>query len=325
MRVIVTGGAGFIGSHIVDCLISNSHIVKVIDNFSEGKKENLELALQHSKQFREEYHLKIIEGDVRDYDLLLKEFENYQCVLHQAALRSVPKSVENPESFEDNNIKGTRNVLEAAKNTGVRRFVFASSSSVYGMEEQIPQVEGREGTRISPYAISKYTGEDYCKMYHHLHGLETIALRYFNVFGPKQKLESKYAVVIPAFITRLLNGKPPIIYGDGEQTRDFTYVENVVEANINSMFAAKGIGEVFNIANKESISVNELAKKINELLGTNIAPVYEDPRQGDVKHTLAENEKAKKLLSYKGRVSFDEGLRRTVEWFLRKRMHNCHY
>ncbi len=304
-KVLVTGGAGFIGSHIVDLMLKENHEVTVLDNFFTGKAENLHHA---------ENDVEVIQEDIRNLEGVMKACKGIDYILHQAALRSVPASVKDPQSFIDVNITGTYNVLESARQNNVKRVVLASSSSVYGNTKKLPLKEGEENARISPYAISKFTNEDFCKYFTNIHGLETVCLRYFNVFGPRQDPKSPYAAVIPLFIEAVLKNESPIIFGGGEQTRDFTYVENVAIANLMAMTAEKANGQAINIANQESISINTLLAKINKLLGKNIPAKYAPPRQGDVKHTLADNSKAMKLLEYKNFVSFDAGLRITVEW-----------
>ncbi len=305
-KVIVTGGAGFIGSHLVEELVNKGYAVTVIDNLFTGKKE-------HLKNVGEK--IEFIEGDIRDIDLLKKHFVGVDTVFHQAALRSVPASVKEPVPYYDVNIIGTHNVLEAARVCGVRRIVFASSSSVYGDLIELPQKEDKTGNRLSPYAISKKTGEDLCIYFYKTYGLETVSLRYFNVFGPKQDPHSQYSAVIPLFITSLINNQQPTIFGDGEQTRDFTHVNNVVQANILAMNAEKAVGQAINVANGERISVNKLFNSIKKILNKTIEPIYTAERQGDVKHTLADNKLAQELLKYRNFVSFEEGMKETITWY----------
>ena len=281
MRIIVTGGAGFIGSHISRELVKQGHEVIVIDNLFAGKIENIKDILPK---------IRFIKGDIRDLDLLKKEFKNADFVSHQAARRSVPESVENPYEYNDVNINGHLNVLEAARINDIKRIVFASSSSVYGEREDFPEKETDLPNPISPYAITKLAGENYCKMFYELYGLETVSLRYFNVFGPCQDPNSQYTCVIPKFIKAVLNNQQPTIYWDGEQSRDFTYVENNVLANISSF-------------------------QTNEYLGKNIKAKFELRRKGDVRNTLGDNTKAKRLLGYETKVDFRKGLKRTIEWF----------
>jgi nucleoside-diphosphate-sugar epimerase len=308
---LITGGAGFIGSNIAEELIKRGEKVRIIDNFSTGKRENIE-------EFKDK--IELIEGDLKNINDVKKAVEGVDYVLHQAALSSVPRSVEDPLSSNANNIDGTLNLLVAAKEAGVKRVVIAASSSVYGNTQVLPKTEDMIPNPLSPYAVTKYVEELYGKVFHNIYGLETVSLRYFNVFGPKQDPDSPYAAVIPKFITKILKGESPVIFGDGEQTRDFTYVANVVEANILAATSENvGHGEVINIACGESISLNQLVKKINEILGTNVKPLYDKPRIGDVKHSLASIEKAKKLLGYRVNVKFEEGLKKTIEWYKIKR------
>lgn len=306
VNVLVTGGAGFIGSHLVEELVKQGHRVTVFDNLFTGKKE-------HLKNVSEK--IKFVEGDIRDIDTLKKHFVGMDTVFHQAALRSVPASVKEPIPYYDVNIIGTHNVLESARLSNVRRVVFASSSSVYGDLLELPQKEDKTGNKLSPYAISKKTGEDLCIYFYKTYGLETVSLRYFNVFGPRQDPKSQYAAVIPLFITSLLNNQQPTIFGDGEQTRDFTHVTNVVQGNILAMTSKKAVGKIINLANGEGISVNKLFNSIRTILNKNIEPIYAPPRPGDVKHTLADNTFAQEVLEYKNFVNFDEGLRQTVTWY----------
>lgn len=302
---LVTGGAGFIGSHLTNALIKKCDRVTVIDNLSTGHLENLSDVMDE---------ITFIKGDIRDIDLLKKLFRGVEVVFHQAALPSVPRSVKDPIASNANNIDGTLNVLVAARDAGVRRVVCAASSSAYGDTEVLPKTEDMPGNPLSPYAVTKYVGELYAKVFSRVYGLETVSLRYFNVFGPRQDPNSQYAAVIPKFITAMSKGERPHIYGDGEQSRDFTYIDNVVEANLLAANAPGVSGEMFNIACGERYTVNELVAMLNEILGTNIEPVYEPPRTGDVRHSMASIEKAEKMLGYRPLVTFEEGLRRTVEW-----------
>ena len=303
---VVTGGAGFIGSHIVQGLLEKGFQVKVLDLASAGKK-NLQPWLKD---------IEFIEGDVRDLALLQKTFQNTDFVLHQAALASVFRSVEQPEQYNEVNITGTLNVLEAAKANNVKRVVFASSSSVYGNPEQFPVKESFLPQPLSPYALTKLAGEHYLRVFHHLYGLETVALRYFNVFGPGQDPNAAYAAVIPKFITLLLEDEQPIIYGDGRQSRDFVFVKDVVAANLAALRAdKKACGQAFNIAHGQTISLLDLVEKINKLLGKNIEPRFEPVRAGDVRKSMADVKKAEELLDFKCQYSFDEGLKQTLDWF----------
>lgn len=304
---LVTGGAGFIGSHLVEKLVFLGEKVRVLDNFLTGKRENIDPFLEK---------IELIEGDIRDLGLCRQACQGVDYVLHQAALPSVVRSVEDPKTTTEINISGTLNLLLSARESGVKRFVFASSSSVYGDDDSLPKKEGREGRPLSPYALSKKTGEDYCRLFYQLYGLSTVCLRYFNVFGPRQDPLSPYAAVIPNFIFRLLQGKEPIIFGDGEQSRDFTYVDNVVEANLLAIKASDRVsGEVFNIACGQSISVNTLASELNRLLGTQIKPLYTEPRAGDIRHSVADISKAREILGFEPKYSFKDGLTKTLNWF----------
>ena len=303
---LVTGGAGFIGSNIVDTLIERGEKVKVIDNFVSGKRENLLPVLDK---------IELIEGDIRDTAVLKDAVAGVDYILHQAALRSVPKSVDDPTSFNEVNISGTLNVLLAAKEAGVKRVVFASSSSIYGEARVFPEKETHLPLPISPYAASKIAGEHYCHVFSKTYGLETVSLRYFNVFGPRQSLESEYAVVVPKFIISMLNSQSPPIHGDGKQSRDFTYVDNVVEANILAASTPEISGEVFNVASGCDYTVLDLVKYLNRIIGKELKPEFTPPRAGDVQRTLADISKAQKLLKLKIKVNFEQGLKKSVEWF----------
>ena len=306
MKFLVTGGAGFIGSHIVDALIKNGDKVKVIDDFSSGARENLEGVADK---------IELTEGDIRDKVVVGNIMQGVDYVLHQAALRSVPKSLGNPEHYNDVNINGTLNILTAAKEAGVKRVVAASSSSIYGETDRLPEKEDFLPLLISPYALTKLAGEYYCRIFSQIHGLETVNLRYFNVFGPRQSLENEYAVVIPKFITCMLKDEQPPVHGDGKQTRDFTYVENVVQANIKAATMPGIKCEVFNIACGKAYSVLDIVKYVNKILKKDIKPKLGPIRQGDVKHTLADISKAMKLIKFEPKVGFEEGLVKAVEYF----------
>ncbi|MCM8826343.1 MAG: SDR family oxidoreductase [Candidatus Omnitrophica bacterium] len=310
MRLLVTGGAGFIGSHIVERLLKDGHYVVILDNFSSGKEENLSQAVgERSESYR------LIRGDIRDYNVCLDACKDVEVVFHQAALRSVPKSMNNPYEYNEVNINGTLNMLKASKERGVKRFVFASSSSIYGETNKFPEEEKDYPLLISPYALTKLAGEYYCRIFSENFGLETVSLRYFNVYGPRQSLDDEYAVVIPKFINCMLKDESPPIHGTGEQSRDFTYIDNVVEANILSSRVEGVKGEVFNIANGLNHSILELVDILNSIMNKNIKPIFTPPRPGDVFKTLADISKAKRLLGYYPKVDFSEGLKRTVEWF----------
>lgn len=320
MRFLVTGGAGFIGSHITEKLLKDGHFVRVLDNFSSGKRENLSFT---SKLQTPSYEL--IKGDIRDISTCAKACESIDYVLHQAALRSVPKSLKEPHEYNIVNIDGTLNMLEAAKKAKVKRFVMASSSSVYGDTDKFPQREDAYPLLISPYALSKLAGEYYCRIFSEHYGLETIALRYFNVFGPKQALDDEYAVVIPKFIHCILHDEQPPIFGTGKQSRDFTYIDNVVSANILAATAHPtpntqrptnvAFHTVLNVANGKDNTVLDLVSKLNAILGKRIEPKLLPVRAGDVFRTLADISKIQGVLGYKPVMGFDDGLRKTVEYF----------
>jgi nucleoside-diphosphate-sugar epimerase len=305
-KYLVTGGAGFIGSNIAEELVKRGYSVKIIDNFLTGKRENISSFLDK---------IELVEGDIRDYDACSRALEGVDFVLHQAALPSVPRSIEDPLLTNEINIKGTLNILLASREAKVKGFVFASSSSVYGDDPNLPKKEGTLGNPLSPYAISKLTGEKYCRVFSQIFGLPTVCLRYFNIFGPRQDPSSQYAAVIPNFISRMLKGESPTIFGDGEQTRDFTHVSNVVEANILASKAQGVSGEVFNIACGERTTVNSLASNLNRILKEEISPYYAEPRPGDVRDSFADMSKARKMLKYEPLVPFGKGLEETIRWY----------
>jgi len=302
---LVTGGAGFIGSNIVKELLKRGDQVRVLDNFSTGKRENL-------FPFKENPNFEVFEGDLRSFHIVRDAVKGVDYVLHQGALPSVPRSVKDPITSNDVNINGTLNILEASKEFGVKRVVFASSSSVYGNSEVMPKVETMPVAPLSPYALTKYAGERYCQIFYQLYGLETVALRYFNVFGPNQDPTSQYSAVIPKFIKMMKEDKRPVIYGDGTQSRDFTYVSNNVEANILACTAPGVAGEVFNIACGERYTLTDLVASINSLIGKNVEPFFEDTRPGDVKHSLAGIEKAQAKLGFGVVKKFSEGLKMII-------------
>jgi nucleoside-diphosphate-sugar epimerase len=305
-KYLVTGGAGFIGSHIAEELAAKGFFVRVLDNFLTGKEENIASFLDG---------IELLRGDIRDLDLCREALEGIDYVLHQAALPSVPRSVEDPLLTTAINIEGTLNILLASKDASVKKVVFASSSSVYGDDEHLPKKEGLKGNPLSPYAVTKLAGEKYCQVFSEIYGLPTVCLRYFNVFGPRQDPFSQYAAVIPNFIMRLLSGEPLIIHGDGEQSRDFTYVANVVEANLQAAQADDVSGQVLNLGNGVQTSVNALAETLMELMQKDIEPVHDEERPGDVRHSFADISKAESLLDYAPRVSLEDGLLKTIEWF----------
>lgn len=300
---VVTGGAGFIGSHIADALLALGCKVRVIDDLSTGKKENISHILD-----KIEFHNKSILDD----GALKKVFKGAEYVYHEAAVPSVPKSVADPLTSHEANATGSLKVLLAARDAGVRRVVYAGSSSFYGDTPTLPKHEGMPPNPLSPYAFQKFAGESYAAMFYKLYGLETVTLRYFNVFGPRQDPHSQYAAVIPRFIRLLKRGEPPTVFGDGEASRDFTFISDVVEANILATVAEDAAGGSFNCAGGRRVTVNELISTLQKLLGTNIAPVYLDTRKGDIKHSYADISKAGRILYYKPKVTFEEGLIKTI-------------
>ena len=314
MRYLVTGGAGFIGSHIVERLLKEDNFVRILDNFSSGKRENLSFI---QKQFPAETvaNFELIEGDIRDQSTCDKACQGIDYVLHQAALRSVPKSMKDPLSYNEVNINGTLFMLQSALKNKVKRFVFASSSSVYGDTDQFPEKEDAFPLLISPYALSKLANEYYCRIFTNAYGLETVGLRYFNVFGPRQALDDEYAVVIPKFIHCILHDEQPPIFGTGKQSRDFTYIDNVVEANMLAAVTPGVKHEVFNVANGKDNTVLELVEFLNKIIGKTVKPKFLPIRVGDVFRTLADISKIKSKLGFQSKVDFKEGLRRTVDWF----------
>jgi len=306
MKYLVTGGAGFIGSHLVEELVNRGEEVVVLDDLSQGNLDNIKPYLDK---------ITFIEGDIRDTDAVNRAMGGVNYVLHQAAKNNVRVSWQEPKLFSEVNITGTINLLEAARKANVKRFIFASSSSMYGNTKVLPVDEDVAFRPLSPYAITKHAGTELLKIYHQTYDLGTIALIYFNVMGPRQSLNSTYAGVIPKFASQMLQGKSPVIFGDGEQSRDFTHVKNVVEANLLACQAKNVSGQHINIANGIGHSVNELVGKMNHILKTNIEPVYVSPKPGEIKVSLADPSKAKRLLGYTGKYSFDEGLKEAVEWY----------
>jgi nucleoside-diphosphate-sugar epimerase len=305
-KVLVTGGAGFIGSHLVRALTTRGDDVRVLDDLSSGSRANLaDVAGQ----------VELIEGSILDERALDHAVEGADVIFHEAAIPSVPRSIAAPVATHLANATGTLMVLEAARRRGVRRLVYAGSSSAYGETPTLPKVETMPTAPLSPYAVSKLAGEQYCQVYHRAYGLETVVLRYFNVFGPRQDPASQYAAVIPRFITAMLAGQPPTIFGDGTQSRDFCYIDNVVEANLRAADAVEAAGKVFNVACGAAIVLNEVVKLIGAALGTSVAPSYQPPRAGDIKHSLADVTQARALLGYGASVTFVEGLGRTIGWY----------
>jgi UDP-glucose 4-epimerase len=307
---VITGGAGFIGSHIAERLLNDGHHVRILDNFITGKRANI-AHLNGAVQ--------VIEGSITDRAMLDRALAGADYVFHQAALPSVPRSVDDPLTTHEFNITGTLHLLLAARDSGVKRVIYAASSSAYGDLEGEFKTEDLPPHPLSPYGVSKLAGEYYCQAFTQTYGLETVCLRYFNVFGPRQDETSHYSAVIPRFIVAMLKGEQPIIYGDGEQSRDFTYIENVVHGNLLAAEAPDAAGEVMNLATGGRVSLLELVDKLNAILDTNFAPNFQRPRTGDIKHSRAGVEKARDLLDFAPVVDFDTGLRRTVAWY-RERM-----
>ena len=311
-RFLVTGGAGFIGSHIVERLLADGHAVRVLDNFSSGSLLNLVFA-------DEDAELEIVRGDVRDLACVESTAAGVEVIFHQAAMRSVPQSVADPLGTNASNVTGTLHVLEAARRQGVRRVVYASSSSVYGERLDLPKRETQVPAPISPYGVSKLAGEEYAAVWNRLYGVETVGLRYFNVFGPRQDPASEYAAVIPKFVLAALEGRPVEIHGDGGQSRDFTEVENVVEANVLAADADGAGGEVFNVGCGARVSLLDIVGKLELLVGRRIRRRFTESRAGDVRHSEADIDKARRVLGYVPKVAFDEGLQRVVEYFQGRR------
>lgn len=305
-RFLVTGGAGFIGSNICNKLVSQGCFVRVIDNLLTGKKSNL-AAISDKIEF--------IEADMGNPDAARQAMKDIDVVLHEGALPSVPRSVDDPALTHRHCVNATFTLLLAARDAKIKRFVYAASSSAYGDTPTLPKVETMPVNPLSPYAAAKLMGEYYCSVFYKVFGLETISLRYFNVFGPRQDPTSQYAAAIPAFVTSILKDKPPTIYGDGEQTRDFTYVDNVIEANLLAARVKQTKGEVINIACGEAITVNAIIDMINKIVGKNIKPKYTPPNKGDVKHSLADISAAIKLIGFKPVVLFEDGLKKAIEWY----------
>jgi len=308
---LVTGGAGFIGSNLCEAILEKGCSVRCLDNLSTGKLSNIE-------DFKINKNFTFIEGDIRDYNTCLMATKDVDFVLHQAAWGSVPRSIEMPLEYEEINIKGTLNMLEASKVNKVKKFVYASSSSVYGDDPNLPKTEGKEGYTLSPYALTKKTNEEYARLYSDLYNLDTYGLRYFNVFGEKQDSNGAYAAVIPKFIKQLIKNEQPIIFGDGKQSRDFTYIKNVVEANLLACKALSDYsGEVFNIAFGGRETLIDIYNTICNLLDVHINPLFESDRKGDIRHSNADISKAQKYLNYKPKWSFNRGLKRAIDWYLK--------
>jgi UDP-glucose 4-epimerase len=318
-RVLITGGAGFIGSNLAGELANRGEEVIIMDNLSTGRMENIKELLKRG-------NMKFVKGSVTNQELLNGIFKDVDCVFHQAAIPSVQRSVEDPLATNEVNVVGTLNVLVAARDSKVEKVVYASSSSVYGDSwapptspqapkglTELPKREEMKPKPKSPYAVSKLTGEEYCAVFSEVYGLKTVSLRYFNVYGPKQDPYSEYAAVIPRFITRILANQHPIIYGNGEQTRDFTFIRDAVKANILAM--ERDVGGVFNIASEKRISINELANEIMEIVGIRPKPIYDKPREGDIRDSLGDISRAKEKLGYEPKYNLEEGLKETIEYF----------
>lgn len=312
MKILVTGGAGFIGSNLAAALLQDSRVthVRVLDNFATGSVENI-------KELQRDNRFELFEGDIRNYKDCIQSCEGIDLMSHQAALGSVPRSIADPLTTNGVNITGTINLFNAAKERGVKRVVYAASSSTYGDHPGLPKTEDKIGNPLSPYAVTKYVNELYAKVYATTYGLETIGLRYFNIFGPRQNPKGPYAAVIPLFIEALLRDKSPLINGDGSQSRDFTYVDNAVQANVLSLFTGNkdAINQVYNIACGEQISLLDLYECLKKIAGKNLSPAFGPERKGDVKHSLADISKAKQLLSYKPSVTVEDGLQKTFHWY----------
>lgn len=306
---LVTGAAGFIGSNLCEALLNKGCKVKALDDLSTGKQENIDLFLDNP-------NYTFIKGDIKDLDVCMKACEGVDFVLHQAAWGSVPRSLEMPLFYNKNNIEGTLNMLEAARQNGVKKFVYASSSSVYGDEPNLPKTEGREGNLLSPYALTKRCDEEWAKLYTKFYGLDTYGMRYFNVFGRRQDPDGAYAAVIPKFLKQLMNGETPTINGDGKQSRDFTYIDNVIEANLKACLAPhEAAGEAFNIAYGGREFLIDIYYGLTKALGVNIEPNFGPDRKGDIKHSNADISKARKLLGYDPDYSFEDGIQLAIDWY----------
>jgi UDP-N-acetylglucosamine 4-epimerase len=317
MKILVTGGAGFIGANLVQHLLQQPDVekIRVFDNLATGALKNIE-------EFETNKKFQFVQGDIRDYDSCLLACDGIDLISHQAALGSVPRSINDPLTTNNVNITGTLNIFTAAKEKKIKRIVYAASSSTYGDHSGLPKVEDKIGNPLSPYAVTKYVNELYATVFANVYGMELIGLRYFNVFGPKQNPQGAYAAVIPLFIKAVLNNEPPLINGDGEHSRDFTFVENAVQANTLALFTQKkeAINQVYNIAYGTRTSLNEVFEMIKEIAGSDLAPKYGPERKGDVKHSLADISKAKELLDYDPKFDIREGMKKAFEWY-RKQHH----
>jgi NAD dependent epimerase len=308
-KFLVTGGAGFIGSNLCEAILDLGYKVRCLDDLSTGKQANVDMFLDNS-------NYEFIKGDIKDFDICVKACEGVDYVLNQAAWGSVPRSLEMPLFYCMNNINGTLNMMEAARQQGVKKFVYASSSSVYGDEPNLPKKEGREGNLLSPYALTKRCDEEWAKLYTKYYGLDTYGMRYFNVFGRRQDPHGAYAAVIPKFIKMLLNGETPTINGDGKQSRDFTYIENVIEANLKSCLApSESAGQAYNIAYGGREYLIDIYYSLTNAIGIDIKPNFGPDRKGDIKHSNAEISKAKRLLGYDPEYDFDRGLQEAIDWY----------
>lgn len=312
---LVTGGAGFIGSNMVRFLLDKGQKVRVLDNFQTGKRENL-TEIAGGSTGSPSNRIELIEGDIRNMDTVRRAVAGAEVVYHLAALGSVPRSVEDPATSHDVNVNGTFNMLLAARDAKVRRFIFASSSSVYGRSKVLPQHEGLPLVPISPYGATKVAGETYCRTFYETYGLQTISLRYYNVFGPRQDPTSQYAAAIPLFVSALLRDKSPTIFDDGEQSRGFTYIDNVTQASWLAANTKETHGQALNISTKKAVTVNTVVNVIRKLMGKEqIKPVYAPPRPGDIKHSLADVTLAKKVIGYEPFISFEEGIAKAIDWY----------
>ena len=311
-KILVTGGAGFIGSNLTEALLRQGHSVRVLDNFSTGKRENLDFEGRGSA-------LEVIEGDITHAEVCQSAMKAVEFVFHEAALPSVQQSVEDPLTSNRVNVEGTLNVLLAARGAGVKRVVYASSCAVYGDDPALPKREDMTPEPLSPYALQKYIGERYCRLFSQLYHLPTISLRYFNVFGPRQRPESVYAAVIPLFIDALVQGRSPVVFGDGEQSRDFVFIDDVVQANLLAMSSQHPSGDVVNVAGGRSVSLNQLLTILGEVLGSKISPDYQKPRAGDIRHSFGDIQRGRQLIHYAPRVEIKAGLEKTVAYFMAQR------
>lgn len=312
LKYLVTGGAGFIGSNIVEELLKRGYSVRVLDNFSTGQRKNVKLVQQSTQP---EDRLEIIEGDLRSYHIVQEVVQDIDYILHQGALPSVPRSVNDPLTSNEVNVVGTLNLLQSARKAGVKRLVYASSSSIYGDNPTLPKIETMEPMPLSPYAISKLAAEQYCRVFYQLYGFETVVLRYFNVFGPRQDPNSFYSAVIPKFIVAALQNKTLTVHGDGLQSRDFTYIANVVNTNLLACESPDAVGQVMNVSCGQRYTLLDLIRELEVLLGKPIEVQHKKSRPGDVKHSQADISRARELLGYEPLVGFKEGLARTVAWY----------